>query len=226
MIHALAAVYCLASFAAAAPTPAPTPTPAVAVKPPAAPDSPEAFVKRLRDECARKDIAALLAMFYTEGTTEENRNFNKLTVKDLVETPIADVKLAAPREDAIYVKNGVSYRPNLKVLNTLKVSFSRKASSGFEGADLFLGSKDGTYWLTTTVSGKAAEAAAAAPAAGRPGSVEDIRGALFEYCRPEIDFLCEKVRKKTPALLACLQDNRSAATPKCRTTLDGIKPAQ
>lgn len=130
------------------------------------PSSPDEFIKRFRQAFDKKDVPALMGMFYAEGTPAEVNSMNERMLKAMVQGKLTDVTLgpAAPGDDKEYVRNGVIYRPTLKPTGSLKVTMPA-SGQGASSMSFMVGVKDGAYYLVTS---------AASPAAGEPGAAKPV----------------------------------------------------
>lgn len=126
------------------------------------------LLQQFRAAFNKKDVSALMAMFYAEGAPLEVQRMNEGMLKAMVQSKLSGLTIgpAAADDDKEYVRDGVTYRPTLKPTNSLKLAFA-DSGHGASGISFMVGSKDGAYYLVTSaadpVSGKSAATAPAPP---------------------------------------------------------------
>lgn len=121
-----------------------------------APEAEAAFIGKLKDACARRDVDAVLALYYWSGASEETKRGYRPIVEDLLQHSISNVRIVpakGPQLKRFSGSDGTIYQPSLPQVRTVEFLFQREdgkepgqASWGFP-----LGIKDGKLQIIANV---------------------------------------------------------------------------
>lgn len=179
----------------------------------------EDFVKRFKEAVERKDSAALKGMFYSEGGGKSGLMFNERFLRDVKAKPFAApvLKEVLPPSEQKWVKFGCTHRPNLQPLHMLNIDYAERGTGGYL---LWLGKKDGAFFIATTVAEHCmdAEPSDDGSTAAVPAGVARLR----EACANEVNLFCQSSAKQAKTLRACLRGLEGGVSKPCRKLLRSL----
>lgn len=176
----------------------------------------EDFAKRFKEAVDRREVAALKKMFYSEGGGKAGLKFNERFFADVKVKAFgaASVREVLPPSEQKWVKGGCTHRPNVQPLHMLNIDFAERGTGGYL---LWLGKKDGAFFIATTVAEHCmdAEPSDDGSTAAVPAGVARLR----ENCANEVNLFCAGSAKQAKSLRACLRALEGGVSKPCRKAL-------
>jgi hypothetical protein len=115
------------------------------------PEAKAQFIADVKVAFDTKDSTKLLDLVFWEGVSPEMKKMITQQMSGLVQQTVAQIELIAldPESKLEYTRDGITYRPNLTVVNQLKITFKSDNPANPSSAAMPVGEKGGKLFITT-----------------------------------------------------------------------------
>ncbi|MEO7297598.1 MAG: hypothetical protein ABI042_03365 [Verrucomicrobiota bacterium] len=123
----------------------------------AAPAEEARFLGAVKSAFEKKDTKAFLGLYCWDGVTDFIKSVAEETTPETLAFKVGSITLvnAAPGTTIEFVREGVTYRNNLKVTKQIEVTYSRESKLKVTGKIIIpVGEKDGKLFITTAAPAK------------------------------------------------------------------------